>query len=737
MAEIREQLILEDKASPVLNKNISKMEQMAAKQMQLTREMNRAEQTARATAESYSRESKILKETKASIESVRTSLAPLLSKWNELNELGVSVDSAAFKNLTPEIEKQEAVLKGLTESYREQEQKVREIEAAHRAATNAVYEAKAATKELSAEKRLVAAQEKEAAATARKAAAETSKATKEAAKEAKRAAKEKAKAEKEAAKQSKAAWDKLVKSNPGGALNRQFMRFAATLFSVRRILSFLKNSMETMPEKAQESWRNLKDSVTGFFQSGISYLLNGMLPGMEKLNQELNSPAGQQFSAVFRELANEAGKAAGKILEGIAWLVTQMGKDFQSMRGVTGILIQGFQLLGDAVQWVRDNWSTISPIIQGVAAAVLAYKAAALVAAAAQTLLNGALSANPWVLVISLIAAFTQLSKPLQMAILGIAAAMGILNLVLNGNPILLIITAIGWLVMKISEWVQAVGGLEIAWLIALDAIKTGWDYFVAGLNVGIAWVQNLIDSLIIMWAEASTAVANAIGDMKVMALTILQNMVNGAIDIINNFISALNKIPGVNIEAVKHVTFATEAALENEAQKQARADSLAATKAGIAANRAQRDKNLNQMFKDAEANHRERQAEIIGKQMENAAKEVAEGANSDFMNQYGDPMTQAAQDTASGVGGSLGSDVSAIKKEVAMSEEELQSLVDLAQRQYINEINLTAQSPVINVQGQNTGDTAADRKALADTIRDILIDQSSAGTYRSTARVY
>lgn len=59
--------------------------------------------------------------------------------------------------------------------------------------------------------------------------------------------------------------------------------------------------------------------------------------------------------------------------------------------------------------------------------------------------------------------------------------------------------------------------------------------------------------------------------------MTILQNMVNGAIDIVNGFINTLNKIPGVNIGLIDQVTFGTTAQLENEAAKQARASDLAA----------------------------------------------------------------------------------------------------------------------------------------------------------------
>lgn len=78
---------------------------------------------------------------------------------------------------------------------------------------------------------------------------------------------------------------------------------------------------------------------------------------------------------------------------------------------------------------------------------------------------------------------------------------------------------------------------------------------------------------------------------------------------------------------------------------------------------------------------------------------------------------------------------VKGIEKSVNMSEEDIKALVDVAERRYVNNINLTAQTPVITVNGQNTGHTAADRQNLANAIRDILIEQRASGSTRSTAR--
>lgn len=116
-------------------------------------------------------------------------------------------------------------------------------------------------------------------------------------------------------------------------------------------------------------------------------------------------------------------------------------------------------------------------------------------------------------------------------------------------------------------------------------------------------------------------------------------------------------------------------------------------------------------------------------------------GAN---FNPFGSLMGGGAGSTASfspfsEIGGSLDNiadNVGSIEKSVNMSEEDLKSLVDVAERRYVNNINLTAQSPVINVIGQNTGNTQADRMNLANTIRDILIEQVAAGSTVNTSTV-
>ena len=100
-----------------------------------------------------------------------------------------------------------------------------------------------------------------------------------------------------------------------------------------------------------------------------------------------------------------------------------------------------------------------------------------------------------------------------------------------------------------------------------------------------------------------------------------------------------------------------------------------------------------------------------------------------------GAALSGVPYDELSGQLGDIAGSVGSIEKSVKMSDEDIKSLVDVAERRYVNNVNLTAQTPVITVNGANTGWTAADRQSLANAIRDILIEQTASGSTRSTAR--
>lgn len=78
---------------------------------------------------------------------------------------------------------------------------------------------------------------------------------------------------------------------------------------------------------------------------------------------------------------------------------------------------------------------------------------------------------------------------------------------------------------------------------------------------------------------------------------------------------------------------------------------------------------------------------------------------------------------------GAIKNNTGKIAKTVDLSDEQIKMMVDIAERKFVNNINLTSQAPVITVQGQNTGNTEADRQSLADLLGDLIMERVQSGS--------
>lgn len=272
---------------------------------------------------------------------------------------------------------------------------------------------------------------------------------------------------------------------------------------------------------------------------------------------------------------------------------------------IQNMLLQTFepviQLIGRGAEWIYENWSTLEPMFWGLASAVAFY-----------AVVMGYLAAATWLA--------EEANKALVVQTLS--------------NPVLWIAIAIGVLIAMIYKWVKSVGGLEIAWKIAMNGIMTAWDWVQIGFMTGAVAVQNFV------------------GAMSSGVLAILQNMVNGAINIINDFIGVLNNIPGVSIDAISQVSFGTTAQMKHQANKMARSEML------------------DSMKMDAIAATATRQAEI------SAMKTAVQAKNNNLAVDY-DSIANNIEDTAG--------NTAAMKDSMEASEEELKYLREIAEAEAIN----------------------------------------------------
>ena len=369
----------------------------------------------------------------------------------------------------------------------------------------------------------------------------------------------------------------------------------------------------------------------------------------------------------------------------------------------SNMALQAMQPVLDLISLAANNTERLIPIVTGLAAAVTVY-------AGAQTAANAA----TW---------------------LGVAANRALVASML-ANPFLWVAVAVGVAVAAIAVWVQSVGGVQVAWLTAVDVVLSGVDNLRIGIYTGMYAIQNKFGEFGLAAFTMGVNVVNFFGDMKVGALEQIQGMANGAIDIINWMVSKVNLLPDVAIDSIDKLTFASTAAAANEAAKASRADVVAQSQAAVAKQEADRAANLNKMRSDAYSAHMQRQVGIYNAKLDAAGTSgtSAGGLAGTSGTSAGGLYDVPSFDEMTGTLGDIGKDVKGIKKSVDLSNEDLKSLVDVATRRYVNNINLTSQTPVITINGQNTGRTKEDREALADALKLVLAEQWAAGATNAIA---
>lgn len=401
---------------------------------------------------------------------------------------------------------------------------------------------------------------------------------------------------------------------------------------------------------------------------------------IQSIAKYLDVPIGK-----IRELAQE-GKITSQIVKNAMFATAeetnakfaQMPMTFSQVATIIGnTLLQTFepllQVIGRGAQFIYDNWSILEPMFWGLAAAIGAYAVGTWVAKIAQDGLN-----------------FAMLK-----------------------SPVFLVAAGIGILVGVIYKWIKSVGGIQIAWQIAVDKILTAWDWLKIGFFTGVYWVMDMLDKMKLGFMTANVAIQNYMGDMKVRVLNILQSMVNGAIGIINKFIGTLNKIPGVSIDAISEVTFATTAKAEIEARKTQRTAELAKYRADIEASIAERDAALRQMKAEARAATAQRQAEIRAAQRELAARQATQ-------NDW--PKGILGDGVAKDIG-KIADNTGAIKDSIDISQEDLKWLRDLAEQEVINRFTTATLAPQISIEFGDVKETA-DIDGIIGRLEEILTEE-------------
>jgi len=378
----------------------------------------------------------------------------------------------------------------------------------------------------------------------------------------------------------------------------------------------------------------------------------------------------------FGQAWTMAGNAAVKAMEPAMTRLNDLLNSDLGRSAVNG-LIAAFELLGSAAsgvvdllamgaQWVADNWDLVQAVLIGVGAAALV--AGAHMAAAAIH------SAVAW------------------------AAANWSLLLVAAG--VALIIYMLRQMGATWEEIAGVVGGvLGVMYAAVMNT-------FVVPAQNAFARLANFVGNL---FTNPLAAVKMLFLDMARTVLGYMSNVAHG----IENLI---NKIPGMSVNltsGIDNIYRMVQSASQN-------VKSASGWKEYV--------KAWDFVDYSGAWNSGYSKGSGIGRALDNFNVNDLLGGFSGGGANTGLPAAPDASgvpDTLKGIKG----DTAAIKRSVSLSEEDVKLLVDMAERRYVNNINLTAQTPVITINGQNTGNTEEDLRWLENALQKILTEQAASHT--------
>lgn len=443
----------------------------------------------------------------------------------------------------------------------------------------------------------------------------------------------------------------------------------------------------------------------------------------EELNSILNAAPGiaglieQSMgwaSGSIREYAENGAVSAQVIKNALFGMADETNEKFNAMPATFGqmmtmikdTLLEAFwpliEIVGQGATLISDNWSIVEPVIYGVAAGVL------------------------------FLALATKIAD--------LAASDFFITLL--SNPLMQIAIIIGIIVAVIYSWVQSVGGLQIAWMMVVNAVLTRADQLWLGILKAKMNIQNGIDGMVYSFKCLSVSVLNALGDLKSGGLMILQNFVNGAVSMINQMIEAVNKITGIGIEPIGWVAdFGTNAVQEEAEERSRRAEELAAAKDQLDQTVASRQSQYDNQERHMEAERMKRLAEIAALQNDAAAKAEendlssygAGGADDPLINLPGDAGSTAVNTGSTAANtGNTAANTAAMADSMDIIDEDLKYMRDAAEQEIINRFTLAELK--VDVSNNNTLKTQSDfndvNRRLGEVTSEILAAAAEGGHF-------
>lgn len=443
-------------------------------------------------------------------------------------------------------------------------------------------------------------------------------------------------------------------------------------------------------------------------------LVNTMLGATDEINAEFDN-----LPVTFEQAVQKVKNTATRAFQPVGQIISKAINSEQFQHVITMIgnglyiaaqfAVKGFEVLGNVISWVGDHLNIIAPIVMGVVGAIVAYEAAMTIATVAQWAYNAALGACPVVWIVLAIAAV-------------IAAVIYLINALHQfadtGHTVFGDVAgvAVGAFTV-IKNWAAIVAN---AFISAAEWLVNGWNQAIYKLKTFIYnFVKNTagqFNTIIDAADTAATALANA-----------FISGANMAIGGINKLIDAINAIPGVDIGHVSEL-----GGVESIISGRINPDALVAPAAPETVSfgrftTTSTGEAWKTGFDKGAAAGDAAQGKLTG--ILNSVKNLTNGLE---QGEFGlnVPEGFTANGTGGGDVGKVGS-VGSVKsvENVKLSDEDMKIYRDLAERRYMNQIELKTLAPNISVSIPESAAGNLSAEDVADRLKLMLIEQMAAGT--------
>lgn len=279
------------------------------------------------------------------------------------------------------------------------------------------------------------------------------------------------------------------------------------------------NTLIELNEKGANGFPSLAEqakNATGGLRTAIENMKTSITRGIANMITSINEGLETAGLGSIQDIINNIGSSFESLLSTIGNFVGQ----------IITLLSPIFNIIQNIATFVLDNWSVIAPIIWGIIAALVVYNAKLIVT-------------KIWTLLVSVATAIWS----------GVQA---IFNAIMAANPIVLILIVIIAIIAAIYAIIAAINkvtgssisatGFILAML--MNAVAIIWNLFLGILDL----VLGIINVLVNRWVKFANFFANLFNDPIGAIIHLFGDMADGILGILESIAKAIDKVFGSNL---------------------------------------------------------------------------------------------------------------------------------------------------------------------------------------------